>query len=68
MTYDLKALDAALGKRIAEQNLAGVTVCLRGPEGVIFEKGYGYCDENKRPINEHTVMGIASMSKSTVTD
>ena len=67
MTYDLKALDAALGKRIAEQNLAGVTVCLRGPDGVIFEKGYGYCDENKRPINEHTVMGIASMSKSTVT-
>ncbi len=67
MAYDLKALDAALSKRIAEQNLPGVTVCLRGPEGVIFEKGYGYCDENKRPINEHTVMGIASMSKSTVT-
>ena len=66
MTYDLKALDAALEKRITEQNLSGVTVCLRGPEGVIFEKGYGYCDENQRPINEHTVMGIASLSKSTV--
>ena len=66
MAYDLKALDAALAKRIEEKKLPGVTVCLRGPEGVIFEKGYGYCDETKRPINEHTVMGIASMSKSTV--
>ena len=66
MKYDLKALDAALEQRIAEKKTAGISVCLRGPEGVIFEKGYGYCDENKRPINEHTVMGIASLSKSTV--
>ena len=66
MMYDLKALDDALSKRIAEKKTAGISVCLRGPEGVIFEKGYGYCDENKRPINEHTVMGIASLSKSTV--
>lgn len=68
MGYDLNALDAALARRIAEKGLPGVTVCLRGPEGVIFEKGYGYCDEKKeRAINENTVMGIASMSKSTVT-
>ena len=35
MAYDLKALDAALAKRIEEKKLPGVTVCLRGPEGVI---------------------------------
>ena len=67
MKYDLQALDAALAKRIKEKDLPGVTVCIRGPEGVIFEKGYGYGDENQgRPLNEHTIMGIASMSKSTV--
>ena len=41
MKYDLQALDAALAKRIKEKDLPGVTVCIRGPEGVIFEKGYG---------------------------
>ena len=68
MNYDLQALDAALAKRIQEKKLPGVTVAIRGPEGVIFEKGYGYADEQRtRPINEHTIMGVASMSKSTVT-
>ena len=61
MKYDLQALDAALAKRIKEKDLPGVTVSIRGPEGVIFEKGYGYGDENQgRPLNEHTIMGIAS--------
>ena len=68
MNYDLQSLDAALAKRIQEKKLPGVTVAIRGPEGVIFEKGYGYADEQRtRPINEHTIMGVASMSKSTVT-
>lgn len=68
MNYDLQSLDAALAKRIQEKKLPGVTVAIRGPQGVIFEKGYGYADEQRtRPINEHTIMGVASMSKSTVT-
>ena len=68
MKYDLQALDATLAKRIGEKKLPGVSVAIRGPEGVIFEKGYGFCDEARtKPINEHTVMGVASMSKSTVT-
>ncbi len=68
MRFDLQALDAALAARIEKKKLPGVTVSVRGPEGVIFEKGYGFGDEGgKRPMNENTVMGIASMSKSTVT-
>ena len=39
MKYDLQALDAALAARIQEKKLPGVTVSIRGPEGVIFEKG-----------------------------
>lgn len=67
MSYDLKALDAALEKRIREKKLPGVTVAIRGPEGVIFEKGYGVANEAGRPVDENTIMGIASMSKSTAT-
>ncbi len=68
MNYDIAALDAALEARILKKKLPGVSVSIRGREGVIFEKGYGFADvEAGRAINEHTVMGIASMSKSMVT-
>lgn len=68
MKYDLNALDTALQQYILESDIPGLTVSIRGPEGVVFEKGYGYGDENQGcPLNEHTIMGIGSMSKSTVT-
>lgn len=68
MKHDLAALDASLQRYIRENDIPGLTVAIRGPEGVIFEKGYGYGDENQGcPLNAHTIMGIASMSKSTVT-
>lgn len=67
MKYPLNELDAALAKRIREKKLPGVSVCIRGPEGVIFEKGYGVTNKAGRAIDENTVMGIASMSKSTST-
>lgn len=67
MNFDLKALDAALHRRVEEKKLPGVSVAVRGPEGVIFEKGYGFTDmEHARPVDENTIYGIASMSKSTV--
>ncbi len=66
--YDLAALDAALAAHIEEKGLPGVSVAIRSREGVIFEKGYGFADvEAGREIDPHTVMGIASMSKSFTT-
>jgi len=68
MAFDIKALDAALSKRIEERKLPGVSVCISGPGGVVFGKGYGYGDENlSRPVDTDTVFGIASMSKSLTT-
>lgn len=65
MIDQLAALDAALAARVQEKKLPGVSVSIRGRDGVLFEKGYGFADvEAGRAADEHTVMGIASMSKS----
>ena len=68
MKDSLQELDALIAKRIEEKKLPGVSVCLRGRDGIIFQKGYGYGDpEHRLAVDENTIYGIASMSKSTVT-
>ena len=67
MAYDLQKLDAMMQAFIAEKKLPGVSVAVRGPEGVIFEKGYGIAGLEGRKVDEHTMYGIASMSKSMTT-
>ena len=65
MQRDLSALEKALAKRIEEMKLPGVSVCIRGPEGVIYEKGFGKRSiEQDLDVTPETVFGIASMSKS----
>lgn len=63
--YETKELDAYLENLYDEKTHPGLSVCLRGPEGIIYERGFGYGDmEKTRPIGPNTVFGIASMSKS----
>jgi CubicO group peptidase (beta-lactamase class C family) len=65
MVFDIHALDKMLAERIEKKKLPGVSVCISGPDGIIFEKGYGYCDENYgRLVDSDTIFGIASLSKS----
>ena len=65
MKYDITRLDQYLSEKFQASGFPSVTVCIRGPEGIIFEKGYGFADFNKtRPADPDTVYGIASMSKS----
>ena len=62
---DTKELENFLDHLYEEKKYSGVAVCIRGPEGIIFEKGYGYRSiEKKKGVNSDTVFGIASMSKS----
>lgn len=64
-TMDFQAADQRIQELIRRDRLPNVTVCVRGPEGIVFEKGYGYRDrELTRPVDPDTVYGIASMSKS----
>lgn len=64
---DLKKLDAHLGALYEQKKLPGVSVCVMGPEGLLFERGYGYRNaDGSLPVDGDTVFGIASMSKSMV--
>lgn len=62
---DVEALDVYLGKLFEKRDYPGIAVCIRGPEGVVYEKCFGYRSiEKQLPVDGDTVFGIASMSKS----
>lgn len=65
MQIDFAALDARLQELIRRDRLPGVALCVKGPEGTVFEKAYGYRDAALAvPVDMDTMFGIASMSKS----
>ena len=65
MKRDTTALDVYLNKLFEEKGYPGVAVCIRGPEGILYERGFGYRSiENQLPVDGDTMFGIASMSKS----
>ena len=65
MKRDREALRKYLGALFKERGYSGMAVTIRGPEGVLFEEGFGYRNEKQDlPVDGDTVFGIASMSKS----
>ena len=65
MFENQEAITAAIEKAVAAQDMAGVSVCVRGPEGILYEHAFGVRNvERTLPVNRDTVFGIASMSKS----
>ncbi len=64
MYFDTKAVDARIQMLIDRDKLPGVTVCVKGPEGIVFEKAYGVRTQDGIPTDMDTMFGIASMSKS----
>ena len=65
MERNVKELEACLEARFQKRGYPGMAVCIRGPEGILFEKGFGYRSvEHQKPADADTVFGIASMSKS----
>lgn len=63
--FDQIAVHHAIAKVVADQHLAGVSVCVKGPEGIVFEHSYGVRDRSMTvPVDRDTMFGIASMSKS----
>ncbi|MBQ4088395.1 MAG: beta-lactamase family protein [Clostridia bacterium] len=65
MFFDTKAVDEKVRALVARDKLPGVSISVLGPEGTVFEKGYGWRDGNSTiPVDPDTMFGIASMSKS----
>lgn len=63
-----KALTEFLQKKFDEGKYSGVSVCITGPEGVLYEANFGVKSRRTMsPVNGDTVFGIASMSKSFTT-
>ena len=62
---DFQAADTRIQELIRRDRLPNVSVCVCGPDGIVFEKGYGYRDRGfTKPADPNTVYGVASMSKS----
>ena len=63
--YNAEELTAKLTKIAQEECLAGVSACIMGPEGMLYDFNYGFIDSDKSITPDHdTLFGIASMSKS----
>lgn len=66
--FDLHAFDRYVTDLFEKSGFPGVSMVVRGPEGIIYEKGFGKRSvEHDLPVDPDTVFGIASMSKSFTT-
>jgi len=62
---DSKQLTEYLQQVIDKKGYPGVSVCIRGPEGIVYEQGFGMRSVKRGTrVDPDTVFGIASMSKS----
>ena len=62
---NISAMEKQLEKLFREKGLPGAAVCLLGPDGQQYVRGFGYRDaQGEKPVDGDTVFGIASMSKS----
>ncbi len=62
---DVEKLDEYLTKLFEARGYPGMAVCIRGPGGVLYEKGFGVRSlEPRQGVDADTIFGIASMSKS----
>lgn len=68
MHLQYEELDQFLLSLFEKKKLPGISVAAYGPNGERFSRGYGRANHNGTKLcDEHTVFGIASMSKSHVT-
>lgn len=49
---------------IRKDRLPNVSICVQGPNGIVFSEGFGKRNEEGDIVDTDTVFGIASMSKS----
>ena len=62
--FDAQALEAYIQQYQQQEQIPGISVCVTGPQGVLFEKGFGKRNDKGDPMTADTIQGIGSMSKS----
>ena len=62
--FDAQALEAYIQQYQQQEQIPGISVCVTGPQGVLFEKGFGKRNDKGDPMTVDTIQGIGSMSKS----
>jgi CubicO group peptidase (beta-lactamase class C family) len=61
----IEHLDAYYSQALKEWNVPGMAVALVKNDEIVFAKGYGYADlEKKTPVDEQTLFAIASNTKA----
>ena len=64
---DIQEFNDYINKSISKANIAGMGIAIVSGDSILFTQGYGYSDiETKLPFTPHTVMNIASISKTFV--
>jgi CubicO group peptidase (beta-lactamase class C family) len=61
----LAQLDSIIIQKMNESSIVGIGAAIIVNKKLVWTKGYGYADkENKKPFTSHTIMNIASISKT----
>lgn len=64
-TWTAHAIDSIIEKKRNESGMVGLAAAIIIHKKVVWMKGYGYADEEKKtPFTPHTVLNIASISKT----
>ena len=64
---DIQEFNDYINTSISKANIAGMCIAIVSGDSILFAQGYGYSDiETKEPFTPHTVMNIASISKTFV--
>jgi CubicO group peptidase (beta-lactamase class C family) len=59
------SIDSLIEHHLKESKMAGIAAAMIFDQKVVWMKGYGWADkENKIPFTPHTIMNIASISKT----
>ncbi len=63
----IKEFNDYINQSISDANIAGMAVAIVSGDSILFSQGYGYVDiQTKEPFTPHTVMNIASITKTFV--
>ena len=64
-TFCSERMDSYIAERMEKEKIPGLSITLAGPDGILYDKAYGYKHgETRAAVDGDTIMGVASMSKS----